>query len=479
MTPDRPSKTRTIPLLFILIMIFLLVAVGAVMVIMTMPIQKHFPPESPEIAAKRLSPENGFYTLERAARLMETAAQGQPNYIVDISKFGLPPSPENGKELLAYLKAAYDVREASGVPGDLSEILPDSPSELAELQEWREQVIAELLDNFDSAAPAIAEMRKGLEAEYYLLPEIGDMAMELPYLAPWRSMARVLTAQGKWYETQEMYPEAMENYLDTARLGMAAGSDGPLINGLVGIAITTIGLESLNTSINKYDDPELLRDALKTLTDVADREAPLSRIFEYEFRKADNTDLSDPGILGNPPPNSVINQISFLKGVTGGFYNLKGRIDQIRFRRNIGEYWDQFLSVVDRPVSEFEKLRPIPPSDPLSQMVIPPEMAFTAFGKKAAILDGSRISIALRLHRLEHGTYPESLDTLVPEYLDVLPLDPFTQKDFHYEKGEDDFRLYSYYYNQVDDNAMPARGLDGDMVIHLPYEELLAIEAAR
>ena len=78
MTPDRPSKTRTIPLLFILIMIFLLVAVVAVTVILSMPIEKHFPPENPEIAAKRLSPDNGFYALERAARLFQATSRSEP-----------------------------------------------------------------------------------------------------------------------------------------------------------------------------------------------------------------------------------------------------------------------------------------------------------------------------------------------------------------------------------------------------------------
>ncbi len=506
MTPDIQTEKKpwgAMPIILVGLAALALLACFAVVILMIAPIDKHFPPESREITAKRLVPDNGFYTLERATQQMREANFYQPIFIDEIAKFGLPPDPENAEEVVAYFEAARGVRmefekQFHSLPtpagamihpsGDIMQLLSDTTDTaplIAKLREFNEDVEENLVIFFDKAAPAITTMRQGLEAEYYLLPEIGDMSMELPYLSQWRSTARTITAQAKWYETQGRYDEAMQNYLDTARLGMFAGSDGPLINGLVGVAITQIGLESLNNSLHKYDDPDLLRQALDTLREIADREAPLRKIFEFEFRLMDNTDFSDTEYYGLwdlelMDPDVFGMGVPFVEDLVSDVNRFKVRTDMLRFKRNIGEYWDQYLDAVDSPISELEKLAPSLPGDPISQLLLPAlERAPVAFARRRAMLSGTAIAIALRIYRLERGNYPASLDPLVPEYLGSLPVDPFTGKPFHYEQAGDDFRLYSYYYNQIDDYGAPISGLNGDIVVHLPPDELPAWWAAR
>jgi|GEM_PF-1404943 len=66
----------------------------------------------------------------------------------------------------------------------------------------------------------------------------------------------------------------------------------------------------------------------------------------------------------------------------------------------------------------------------------------------------SRVAIALELFRLEHGEYPRGLDELVPEFLETMPLDPFTEKQLIYRPDEGDpFLLYSIGRNGFDDNG--------------------------
>jgi hypothetical protein len=50
-------------------------------------------------------------------------------------------------------------------------------------------------------------------------------------------------------------------------------------------------------------------------------------------------------------------------------------------------------------------------------------------------------AVALRRHRLEHGTYPPSLDALVPAYLPALPIDPFTGRPIDYKTAGAGFEL--------------------------------------
>jgi hypothetical protein len=46
--------------------------------------------------------------------------------------------------------------------------------------------------------------------------------------------------------------------------------------------------------------------------------------------------------------------------------------------------------------------------------------------------------IGLAIFRLDHGSYPDRLSELVPDYLEQLPLDPYSRQPFQYEpKGLD------------------------------------------
>ncbi len=488
--PDQTQtkSQRALPVFLIALGVLVVLVILAVMVIMMVPIPPHFPPEDPEITAKRLSPENGFYALERSLQLLQVTGPSQPQYLSDMTHLGLPPDPENEEAFNNYLLARPYTTE------DLDKwlLLRRSPSEgeaspsVPELREWRQQLIDELVAYFEKTVPAMAEMREGLDAEYYLQPEIGDSHMGISYLGSWRAMARTLVVQAKCFEAEGMYREAMNNYLDTIRLGMSVGSDGPIIDRLVSTAITSVGLNSLNASLHRFDDPELLRDAIYRLQGVADRQTPFSRIFEYEFRMMIDNMWSSENMLDFASDDSW----NPLKGkpVAGeigkAVSRLKGRVDVIRFWWNVGVFWDDFLQVVDKPFLEFEKLSPDIPPDPLSQKSYSGilDRSVLGFTRKDAAIRGTIVSVALRLYRIEHGVYPDALNVLVPDYLEALPADPFSGKSFVYSRKGDDFLLYGLGDDSEDDGGVPLYrqgSVSGDQIIHQPYEELLATEARR
>ena len=53
----------------------------------------------------------------------------------------------------------------------------------------------------------------------------------------------------------------------------------------------------------------------------------------------------------------------------------------------------------------------------------------------------TKIQIALSDFRIKTGSYPESLEALVPDYFDAVPRDPATQEPFYYELYKDTFKL--------------------------------------
>jgi hypothetical protein len=81
---------------------------------------------------------------------------------------------------------------------------------------------------------------------------------------------------------------------------------------------------------------------------------------------------------------------------------------------------------------------------------------YIAMDKTQALFDLHRIAIALERYQREHQTYPETLDVLVPKFLDEIPLDIFTSRDtITYQRTETSFLLYSYGQNEKDDNGNP------------------------
>ncbi|HVU09484.1 MAG TPA: hypothetical protein VHG89_13185 [Verrucomicrobiae bacterium] len=66
-------------------------------------------------------------------------------------------------------------------------------------------------------------------------------------------------------------------------------------------------------------------------------------------------------------------------------------------------------------------------------------------------------AIALKRHQLKHGNYPKDLDSLVPEFLSAVPLDPVDGKPLRYKLNADGtFLLYSIGENGMDDGGNPA-----------------------
>lgn len=71
------------------------------------------------------------------------------------------------------------------------------------------------------------------------------------------------------------------------------------------------------------------------------------------------------------------------------------------------------------------------------------------FAERSACL----ASMAIERYRLAHGTLPDSLDALVPTYLEAVPADPFAEAPMRYVKREVGYVVYSVGRNEVDDGG--------------------------
>ena len=80
----------------------------------------------------------------------------------------------------------------------------------------------------------------------------------------------------------------------------------------------------------------------------------------------------------------------------------------------------------------------------------------TKNAKHNAEVEVARVGLGLKIFRQKNGAYPDSLDKLAPEFLDVIPVDPFTGQALVYRKDGEGFVLYSVGSDLKDDNGTPA-----------------------
>ncbi len=445
----QTKSRRPLPLLLIGVLCLVMLGVVAVTGILYLPLRPLLPPESPEITARRQSSANGYYKLREAGALIP----------------------------LNVYQSLYD--PVSGDKIRIGQIWAEGWPAHPQLQEV-------LLDQFERLGPVIRLMREGLAAEYYLRPNSKGYDREPEYRAEsflLHTLPHYLASQAKWFEEQGKYEAAMANYLDIIRLGSTYGSDGAWSHGARGFAAQRLGLRALEQSIAEYDDPELLRRAVKTLTGFAREDVPVKKWLERNLRTLDDMIMDEPKFLsrlddcGLDPTQSYLVHVGFLgKGID----KLMRRASLLRANWEIRDYIRESFAAAELPYTQAKNAYPAPPNDCGSEALLRHVGNVSVYRDTAQMhqtqMEGIILLLALRLYHIDHGSYPDRLNELLPEYLDSIPTDPFTGNPFHYENVGDDFRLYSYGRNGIDDGGVPYWYLK-DQIIHLPREEWEALEA--
>ena len=79
-------------------------------------------------------------------------------------------------------------------------------------------------------------------------------------------------------------------------------------------------------------------------------------------------------------------------------------------------------------------------------------------------LNLTRTACALERFRLAHGTYPESLAALAPQFIAAVPHDLINGQPLHYRRTDDGkFLLYSVAWNESDDGGQVAKTKTGSV----------------
>jgi hypothetical protein len=80
-----------------------------------------------------------------------------------------------------------------------------------------------------------------------------------------------------------------------------------------------------------------------------------------------------------------------------------------------------------------------------------------------ATLRCSRASLAVERYRLANGALPDSLDALVPKFLNAVPTDPFNGQPLRYKRLAAGYVVYSVGEDGVDNGGTEGYGPGTDI----------------
>lgn len=440
----------------VLLLAMLLVIAGAFVALL--PLLRSpgpmMPPESAEIAAKRLAPENAYKTLGAAVKL-------SPKLVV-------PQTP------------AVETAESTPMraqAGDALDGLLDTQLPGAEVK-------------FDPQGPSLEKMREALSQPYYLWPV--DWNDPNCPLGEWRGGRPRMRRQDGLFGEQDEFMRATEFYAQLGRNSTSRAMTG--IRGAADPArcfayfLDAIDLALLLQQDGDHPLPslQLLRDLVPFVYDIA-RAAPDATLSQASERIA-----SLRSRIGSPRANAdfLFRRIdrSRSRSLTqqGGdpdrviesvFVSLRMR----KLRQWIIAHRDEVNHSIELPYTEYRKWSSRQ-RGPYEQQHQPAHLSLfdalmslvEAKAESALWLDCADVMIALERYRLKTGTYPETLDALVPDYLKSVPQDSFAEgKPLNYGRSEDNYRLYSVGENGVDNiGSAPPRtrvlGRSDDLMAHVP-----------
>ncbi len=286
-------------------------------------------------------------------------------------------------------------------------------------------------------SPSLATLQAGFNFPYQEPPERSAEA-QMPFYQKERELARLLALQSRTKAGRGDWQGAVSDDLDAVQLGEEVPHGSPLLGLLVGIACDSIGQREVWLALGHLSAQQARTDA-RRLDSIGRRHVSYATALQEEkwFGQAVLLERMRVPHWDDPGPYAL-------------------PVSKRTAMANFTAYLDAAIADARRPYGA-ASTRPTPPSDMLGILVTP-------------VFEQSRVrevdcetqnrllqaALALRACKLEHGSYPASLASLVPSYLPDVPYDPFAPKGpLRYRRQGSGYRLYSVGPDGRDNGGQP------------------------
>jgi hypothetical protein len=363
------------------------------------------------------------------------------------------PDEQNGYWYFTRMSEVVDMPEETDEPSE-EEGKPAEPptgralvDAILEGRAWDADFVADLWRRNEEAIRLLDE---GQACEAIQAPRL-RIDSEIPEVFGWLKIARLLELRAMLLLKEGKHEAALDEALRLVRLGhRIEGCKGGLVHYLVGAMVKRTGLGRLRAMVSETTlAPDVLVAYGRRLGDYRANEqgaADALRV-EYEMEiqvlediKAGKYSLREvaggafgnaPYPSGSPPPPFLLHPNEtkrlfvesirlMVESVSLPYAEMKPKLDSIPDLRVTALDWRTHLKGNSVGVRLYCLLVPAT-GDFLAQTC-----------QEDVELAAERTLIALKAFKVEKGRLPKTLDELVPEYLDAVPLDDYDGKPLRY-----------------------------------------------
>ncbi len=373
-------------------------------------------------------------------QLAEIRAQGHPTSLAELSEMNqLPPGVENAAPLYEDAFSVYvQPADPDNTPYAGSGELPPRGQPLPEA------MVSAIEDYLTDNKETLDLLREASAIEHCHYDWNMAGGLPLPGLEHLRPGAFLLVTAARLSAHQGDAEAALAYIDDGLHLARSVRREPALISYLVHIACTAVCLRSLEQTLSAtpLTDEQLVRvDRMLTEAGAAcDFTQALISERCYAIECIRNPSLMGGGGARMPsiPILGRIGLADILDYMATGIEASELPLDQrvARFRQ-IGDALEDmgFLHVIVKTLA------------PALSRVAELDLRFRAD------IDMARTALAIERFRLTKGVLPRDLATLVPDYLDQVPIDPFDGQPIRYRRTKPGYRLYSVFEDGQDQDG--------------------------
>lgn len=370
---------------------------------------------------------------------------------------------------------------------------------------WKE-VPETLRGSLGANQPAIDLYLKGAACPnaVYVQPKDLTFATVLTDLQSLRNLTPLVRLDAMRLAAEGDLAGAWKRIYAILRTSQHVGRHGCFMESLVGASFMASGVEAaLPCCESAKSDPKLLRAALRDVIALRENAPKMSEPLKAEYlamcnmlatlNSAQGWQNLDLHLLPTGH-GSGWSQVEYYHGML--------MCEPEVSRRTFRLMWTNWLSQVDRPrylrsPAGYNNLFPLDPAAPVNRnlysdtqigeilpqakvakSILPAtEFFIRAFDVRVTRLDLLELMLALQLYASEHGgSYPDTLEALLPDYLAEIPLDTFGRGDplkYRREIAPPGFTVWSIGPDGKDDKAAFAyagSSSSGDVLIRYPSQ---------
>jgi len=396
---------------------------------------------------------------------------------------GIPMPTGDGDYFQSFAEFAGKLRSLSSAIPDLDSVIdqPWSESQYPQIALWLEKNRQHLDDAV--AATELSKMYVPLIYDEHV--KQGQMALSvlLPALQQHRELSEALRCRAMLSLGQGNAQQAWKDLQACHRLARHVSHGGTLLEAHLGLSIeANVCKADRMIAANGHLTAEEARAMAHEIGQLNPLPNPAWHISHSQRNVFLNSALAMSRAQG-AKLQSFVNELDKDKEIEGLERLLIASVDWEEVLRIGNKFYDEFEEAADAPTPQERREKAHELEANIQQRAMETNIMvllagskkqraqalsakllyhlMPAISKELALSDSavaerdlSRLDLLLVAYRAEHGQYPKSIQALVPNYLDHLPIDPLSNKPYVYQLHGSTGRLYSIGANERDDGGI-------------------------